>query len=127
MVVVGLKYGTAELDRFDIICLIAALVGMVLWFVFNSPIIAILATIVIDLIGTIPTVRHSYRHPEEETYITFGLGIIATIFTLLSLTHYAFSAWVYPAYLLFSNALLFATIFFGQRRKHAKAQLAKIK
>lgn len=120
VVVVGLKYGTAELDRFDIACLIGALVGVVLWFVFDSPIIAIIATIVIDLIGTIPTIRHSYHHPEEETYITFALGIIATIFTLLSLTDYAFSEWVYPAYLLFSNSLLFVTIFLGQRRKQSK-------
>jgi hypothetical protein len=120
VVIVGIRYGTAELDKFDIFCLIGAVVGLILWLVFNSPLIAIVATIVIDFIGTIPTVRHSYLHPEEETYITFALGIIATIFTLLSLSDYSFSSWVYPAYLLFSNALLTVTIFYGQRAKHLK-------
>ena len=115
VVIVGIKYGTAKLDRFDLICFIGAIVGLVLWLVFNSPLIAIAATILIDLIGTIPTVRHSYRHPEEETWITFALGVLATIFTLLSLPNYTFSAWVYPAYLLFSNGLLFVTILLGQR------------
>lgn len=92
VVIVGLKYGTAKLDRFDFICFIGAVVGLVLWLVFNSPLIAIVATILIDLIGTIPTVRHSYRNPEEETWITFALGVVATIFTLLSLPNYTFSA-----------------------------------
>lgn len=121
VVIVGLRYGTAKLDRFDIICLIGALVGVALWLVFNSPIIAIVATIVIDLIGTIPMVRHSYHHPEEETYITFALGIVATIFTLSSLSDYRFSAWIYPAYLLCSNGLLFVTIYVGQRKKRIRA------
>jgi hypothetical protein len=115
VVVVGLKYGTAKLDRFDLFCLLGALVGLALWLIFNSPMIAIIATIVIDFIGTVPTVRHSYHHPEEETSITFALGVVATTFTLLSLQNYTFSAWVYPAYLLFSNGLLFVTILLGQR------------
>ena len=123
VVLFGLKYGIAKLDRFDLVCMISALVGIVLWIVFDSPFIAIVATIVIDLIGTIPTVRHSYFHPEEETWITFALGVVATIFTLFSLQEYTISAWIYPAYLLFSNGLLFITIMIGQQvilRAHSK-------
>lgn len=116
VVIVGLKYGIAKLDRFDLFCMIGAIVGLLLWLIFNSPLIAILATILIDFIGTIPTVRHSYFHPEEETYLTFALGIVATIFTLLSLHEYSFSAWIYPTYLLFSNTLLVVTILYGARR-----------
>ena len=115
VVVVGLKYGIAKLDRFDFICLIGAIVGLILWIVFNAPLIAIIATIAIDFIGTVPTVRHSYHNPEEETWITFALGVVATIFTLLSLPNYKLSAWIYPAYLLFSNGLLFITILLGQQ------------
>lgn len=115
VVIVGLKYGTAKLDRLDFICLIGAIVGLILWLVFNSPLIAIAATIIIDFIGTIPTIRHSYHHPEEETWITFALGVLATIFTLLSLVDYSVSAWVYPAYLLFSNGLLLVTVLLGQQ------------
>ena len=115
VVIVGIKYGAAKLDGFDLLCLVGAIVGLILWLVFNSPSIAIAATIIIDFIGTIPTVRHSYHHPEEETWITFALGVVATIFTLLSLADYSVSAWVYPAYLLFSNGLLFVTILLGQR------------
>lgn len=97
VVIFGLRHGTAKLDRFDIFCQIGAVIGLLLWLIFNSPLMAILATIVIDLIGTIPTLRHSWSYPEEETPITFLLGVIATILTLFSLKTYSISAWVYPA------------------------------
>ncbi len=115
VVLFGLKYGMAKLDRFDIFCQIGAIMGLIFWLVFNSPMIAIVATITIDFIGTVPTLRHSWSHPEEETVITFVLGIVATSFTLLSLKSYSVTAWMYPAYLLFSNGLLVITIQHGQR------------
>ncbi len=116
VVIFGLRHGTAKLDRFDIFCQIGAIIGLLLWLIFDSPLMAIIATIVIDLIGTIPTLRHSWNYPEEETPITFLLGVIATVLTLFSLKTYSISAWIYPAYLLISNASLFITINHGKKR-----------
>jgi hypothetical protein len=116
VVLVGLKYGIAKLDLFDGLCQVGALVGLILWLVFNSPLIAITATIAIDFVGTIPSMRHCWLHPEEETSVTYTMGVIATILTLLSLKEYSITAWVYPVYLLFSNTLLVAAIMFGYRR-----------
>ena len=115
VVLFGLKYGIAKLDVFDGLCQLGAVIGVVLWFVFNSPLIAIASTILIDFIGTVPTLRHSWSRPDEETSITYVLGIMATTFTLLSLRSYEFTAWVYPAYLLVSNTLLVVTISHGHR------------
>jgi hypothetical protein len=102
----GLKYGIAKLDKFDIFCQVAALVGVALWLIFNSPMIAIVATVTIDLIATVPTLRHSWNQPEEETAITFAMSVIAAALTVASLKNYQVSAWLYPVYLLISNALL---------------------
>jgi len=113
VVLFGLKHGKAKLDAFDAGCFIGAIVGLILWLIFDSPMIAVVATIVIDLIGTMPTIRHSWFHPEEETVITFALGVIATTLTLISLPSYEFAAWIYPAYLLLSNGLLVVTIQHG--------------
>lgn len=117
VVLFGLKYGIAGLDRFDIFCLFGALVGLILWLIFNSPMIAIIATIAVDFIGTLPTLRHSWWRPEEETQITYMLGVVATILTLFSLKSYEVSAWIYPAYLLLSNTALVVTIRHGNRLK----------
>jgi hypothetical protein len=123
VVVVGIKYGFAKLELFDGLCQLGAIIGLVLWLVFNSPMIAIAATLVIDFIGTLPTVRHSWLHPNEETSITFGIGVIATVLTLLSLKEYSVTAWIYPAYLLFSNGLLFVTIVFSRNKVEETASI----
>ena len=115
VVLFGLRYGIAKLDRFDVFCQAGAVIGLLLWLMFNSPLIAIVATIVIDFIGTVPTLRHSWNYPEEETPITFLLGVLATTLTLLSLEKYTVRAWIYPAYLLLSNAILFVTITHGNK------------
>lgn len=91
VVIFGLWRGIAKLDRFDIFCQVGAGIGLLLWLIFNSPLIAITATLVIDGIGTIPTLRHSWSHPEEETALTFLLGVVASILTLLSLQTYTLS------------------------------------
>jgi hypothetical protein len=122
VVLFGLKYGIAKLDKFDGLCQLGAVIGLVLWLIFKSPMIAIVATIAIDFIGTVPTLRHSWFHPEEETSVTFALGVIAAFFTLLSLKEYSVVAWIYPFYLLLSNAMLFVTIQHGNRKGVAIAQ-----
>ena len=120
----GLKYGTATLDRFDIGCQIATLVGLVLWLVFDSPMIAVVATLAIDVVGSVPTLRHSWSQPNEETASAFLISVVAAVLTLLSLTHYNLSAALYPVYLLILNTALFVTISHGQRVGRVKTPTA---
>lgn len=115
VVIAGLKYGTAKIDLFDVACQIGAIVGLVLWLVFNSPLIAIIATVAIDFIGSLPTFRHSWLKPNEETSITYAFGVLATLLVLLSLKNYTLSGWIYPAYILFSNGLLVVIITYSRR------------
>lgn len=116
IVLFGLKHGIAKLDAFDIWCQVGAIVGLVMWLVFNSPIIAITMTIAIDFIATIPTLRHSWALPDEETVLTYALGSLAALFTLLSLNTFNFSGWIYPLYLMLNNAALVITIRHGQSK-----------
>jgi hypothetical protein len=115
VVLFGLKYGVAKLDKLDVLCQIAALAGLALWLIFDSPMIAIVATISIDLIATIHTLRHSWSQPDEETASTFAICIVAAVLTIISLKSYDLESLVYPVYLLFSACLLFVTIRHGQR------------
>jgi hypothetical protein len=48
-------------------------VGLVLWQVLDIPGIAVVAACVIDFIGLVPTLVHSWRAPQEETGLTYGL------------------------------------------------------
>ncbi|MCA9325365.1 hypothetical protein KDA23_04860 [Candidatus Saccharibacteria bacterium] len=121
IVLFGLRHGIAKLDWIDGLLQLGAIVGLVLWLVFNSPMIAIVMTITVDLLATIPTLRHSWSEPDEETTITFVLCAVAALLTLLSLKTYDVSGWIYPVYLLLNNSALAITISHG-RRKAASAK-----
>lgn len=74
IVILGLRYGYAKYTRFDAVCQIGALSGFFFWWLFNTPAAAVIATVSIDFVGALPTIRHSYRAPHEETWLTFAMA-----------------------------------------------------
>ncbi len=117
IVILGFKHGDRKFDKLDIYCLIGALAGLVLWFVFNSPAVAILATIAIDLVGAIPTFKHSWQKPHEETWITFALSGLGGGITVIIAGGWEITAIAYPLYILLINVLLTALILVSPYRK----------
>jgi ribose/xylose/arabinose/galactoside ABC-type transport system permease subunit len=110
VVVLGWRYGDRSLGRFDVCCLIGVLVGLALWQLFNSPAIAVMATVVIDLIGALPTFTHAWQKPHEETWITFALGGVGALCTVVVTESLEVTAIAFPLYLTVCNLLLAAVI-----------------
>jgi len=115
VVIFGWKYGYKKFERLDGLCLIGAIIGIILWQIFNSPWVAVLASIVIDIIGAVPTLVHAWNKPGEEAWISFYLSFMGAFCTLLTLESYAITAFAYPLYLFCSN-LAFSTVILTRRR-----------
>lgn len=122
VVILGWRYGDREFGRFDMICQIAAIVGLILWLIFNSPAIAIIATLSVDFIASLPTLKHSWEKPHEETAITFLLGSIAAVFTLLAANNHKITAIAFPAYLVAMNFAIAAIIYKRQKSRTLNRQ-----
>lgn len=119
VVVLGLKHGDRKFEMIDIICQLGALVGVVLWLVFDSPAIAVIATVAIDLVGCIPTLIHAWRRPYEETWLTFLLSAVGGGLTLLVAGSWKVTAIAYPIYIFLINLVIAAFILI--RLKYAVA------
>ncbi|HEY8999321.1 MAG TPA: hypothetical protein VIM53_03305 [Candidatus Saccharimonadales bacterium] len=119
VVVFGLRYGDRKFERFDLVCQAAALLGITLWFVFNSPLIAVLASITIDAVGAAPSLLHCWQKPHEETAITFACGSVGALATLVAAHPFRLTAIAYPIYLVLMNGSFAAVI--ATRRKYAVA------
>lgn len=117
--VLGLKYGIAKFSWLDGICQGLAVVGLLLWFIFNSPEIAIISAVIIDFIASVPTIHHSWLNPEEETYQTFLLLVVASGLTLISLTNLTPAALTFPVYILLINATIAFTVVMGRKQKNS--------
>lgn len=51
VVLLGWRDGDKQIEKLDVICFIGAMTGIILWQIFNSPSIAVIATIIVDLVG----------------------------------------------------------------------------
>ncbi|HSX08087.1 MAG TPA: hypothetical protein VLG11_04300 [Candidatus Saccharimonadales bacterium] len=114
----GLKHGDRKIARFDIVCQVAAIVGIILWLIFNSPTIAVAAAVTIDLVGALPTLKHAWQKPGEETAITFALAGIGGLCTVLAAANWKITAVAYPLYIFLINIVIVAFII--GRTRHAK-------
>jgi hypothetical protein len=115
VVLFGLNKGFVKYTAFDVWCQIGALTGFVLWWLFNSPAVAVMAAVTIDLIGALPTVRHSWLAPGEETWQTYALSGLGGFFALLALTTYNWTSLPYAVYIVLINVLMTLVII---GRKH---------
>lgn len=115
VVVAGSWYGIAKFSLFDALCQGGAIAGLVLWLLFDSPTIGIVVPVVIDFVAALPTLRHAWLKPAEETWQAFFIGVVAATLTLFSLQRLNIASTLYPAYLLVANGLIVATVLY--RRK----------
>lgn len=116
VVLLGLRYGIAKFTRFDAVCQAGAFAGVVLWMLLDSPAVAIIVVVMIDLVGALPTLRHAWIDPDEETWQTFVYAIVGPLMTIASLSAYSIESLLYPVYFLLINAVI-ATVVVYRRQQ----------
>lgn len=116
VVILGLWHGYVKYTEFDVICQMLAVIGIILWQVFDDPLIALYTSVGVDFIAMLPTLRHSWQKPFEETWQTFGIGAVAAMFAFFALESFNQTNLAYPIYILLANLTLFATILYRRPR-----------
>jgi hypothetical protein len=103
----SLKYGEGGLNnKTDLLCLLGAVVSVILWIVFNSPLIALITNLAIDSFAIIPTIKKSYLRPEgEDFWAWFGTGV-ADSMNMFAVERFTFAIVVYPIYMLLSDLII---------------------
>ncbi|MDB5185766.1 MAG: hypothetical protein JWL85_289 [Candidatus Saccharibacteria bacterium] len=125
IVALGWHHGDRKFERFDIVCQVGALIGLTLWLIFNSPAIAVIAAIIIDVIGALPTVKHAWQKPHEETWSLFALSGAGSLCALLVAGNTRITAIAYPIYIVL-NSILFVSIIVIRHKYAVKGQPAEV-
>ncbi len=116
ILLLGLKYGYAKFSFFDGVCQVSALIGIALWLIFDNPTVAILASITIDFIAALPTIRHAWLKPSEETWQTYFLSGVGAMVGLFSLSAFSVDSYAYPMYLALIGITLSATVIIRRKK-----------
>lgn len=115
--ILSIEYGEGGWTRFDRSCLLGAGVSMVLWWIFSSPLIALLINLFIDLMGALPTIRKAYHEPESEDRLTWALFFAGNTVNLFAVETWTFAISVYPIYMFLGSGIITALVFFRPRSK----------
>ena len=111
------KQAEWKLTRFDLICGILSLIGLVLWVITKVGNVAIFFSIVADGIAAIPTIVKAYRYPETELAWPWIATVFGVVLTLLTLSTFTFANCAFLLYILVVNTLIYALVQFriGER------------
>ncbi|HKX73307.1 MAG TPA: hypothetical protein VJM32_04805 [Candidatus Saccharimonadales bacterium] len=116
IVAVGVKHGFKKYTPFDIACQIVALLGIPLWLLTGQPELAVLILLVVDFAGGLPTLRHAFKAPREETWQTFGASALGGALILVSLERFDVVALTMPLYIFLFDLTVLLTIFWRRRK-----------
>lgn len=103
-----------QLGLFDWVCGACALLAVSVWVVLDSPILAILFSVIGDGFSSLPTFVKAWKHPETETGITYVVGLIAVLLVIPSMPNWSIENSAFQIYLIGANLIL---VVFTYRKK----------
>ncbi len=114
--ILSVKYGEGNLEnKTDLFCFLGAVLSIILWIVFDNPVIALVTNLAIDSFALVPTIKKSYLRPEgEDFWAWFGTGVADTL-NMFAVERFTFAVLVYPIYMLVSDLIIISILFFRKK------------
>ena len=106
-----------EISRLDIFCGVLSLAALALWFVTGEGIVAIIFSILADLLAGVPTLIKAYKEPESEHSDVFRNGAISALITLLTIKTWTFETYGFALYIFIICVVLYLLIRFKLGRR----------
>lgn len=117
IVILAIKFGLGGIRKRDTLALIAAGIGLIIWYFTHNAIYALLITIAIDAIGTGLTVWKTFEHPATETYSMWLIICVAGIMAVASVGKINPTLMLYPFYIFLANLSVVFAIYLGRKSK----------
>lgn len=103
----------------DYCLMAAAIIGIILWAITDNPNLALLFSLLADMLASVPTIIKAYRHPHSESWIAYAISTFGFGISFLSVQTYNFENTTFVAYLFILNGAL--AVLASRSRKHKQA------
>ncbi|WP_243318944.1 hypothetical protein [Geothrix paludis] len=100
----------------DYYLMAAAIIGIVLWAMTDNPNLAILFSLLADMLAGIPTLIKSYLHPHSESWVAYAVSAFGFGISFLSIRTHNFENTTFVAYLFILNGTF--AVLASRSRKH---------
>jgi hypothetical protein len=103
VLVTAWRFGERDFATLDAVCLALVALGVILWLTLDQPGMAVVASCLVDFIGLVPTLVHTWHHPEEESTTTYALIACAGVCAAVAAWgQWTITAQAYPVYVAVS-------------------------
>lgn len=107
----SIKYGVGGTDKLDIICLIASFISLLMWYIFDSALIALVTNLFIDFFAALPTIKKSICNPNEEDRFAWSMTQTGNLFNLFAISNLSFGVIVYPIYTFIIDGIITSLLY----------------
>lgn len=83
--ILALIYGTRGWTKLDKYCLGGAVLGIVLWLVFDNPVFGIVISNVVAFLGAIPTFKSAWGDPSREDKVAWTIYWLSCVVAVLAI------------------------------------------
>ncbi len=80
----SLKYGTSSVNKFDLVVVVIALIGVAAWWALDDPRASVIASAITSIISVLPTLNKLRSQPGSEDTPTFFLAGVAMVIQLVA-------------------------------------------
>ncbi len=94
----SIRYGEGGSTPLDRGCLAGAGAGLLAWWWFDSPVVALVMALGVDLAGALPTIRKAWVAPHTEDRLAWALFIAGNTLNLVAVDRWEFAIAIYPIY-----------------------------
>lgn len=112
----SIKHGEGGIVKRDMIALVLAALGLVLWYFTSRAYYALFITILVDAIGAVLVLFKAYYDPESETLSTWIFSGLSGLLALVSVGKLDWILMAYPMYIFLINFCTTTAILMGKRR-----------
>lgn len=116
--ILSIKRGMGGTNRLDYLVMGLSVSAIIVWKSSNNPLLGLLMSILADFIGFVPTLVKTWKYPETEEWKFYMSDVVASFFSILSISLYSINNLAFPIYILLINTT--SVVMILGRMRHLK-------
>lgn len=111
----ALKYGTPGWTKLDKFCLGGGVLGIVLWQVFNDPILGIVTSLSVIFLGSFPTFTSAWKDPSRENKLAWTIFWVSCVCAVIAIPHWTLADAIQPITFFVIETIMMYILFIRPR------------
>ncbi len=97
--ILAVRYGKHGWTKLETWCVSVCIITVIVWQVFDSPVLGIAGSIIADGMGAIPQIRKSWTDPDDEPWFPWTCFCVGSAINILGIEVWEIGQYLFPVYM----------------------------